>query len=106
MRKVLILIGFLIGGCVSDAVYEGYAGYEEPWPAEPVYLITYLPLDEVQAECIRRGVTPPEPGWRILACASVLADPCPMVLPNDVGRIEHDRLLRHEQAHCRGWRHG
>lgn len=71
------------------------AEYDRPYTGS--LEIQYADPKEVYTKCKAR------------ACAVIGKDRCRIIFPADTGLLPRktlDMLMRHEIAHCNGWRHG
>ncbi len=83
----------------------------EPSSRDPEFVILNLPQPLAQRTCEIMGdfVTPEDTA--VLGCVQEIGpfepgEACFIVMAGDLPEWFYGLILRHEKAHCRGWRHG
>jgi len=69
--------------------------------APPIISVVITPVANPDAAC-RQPQHGPEP---IVGCAQVQGAVCAVVIPRDGSAAFRWRVLKHELAHCNGWKH-
>lgn len=110
---VLIVISMCL--VLSGAAGKGLNEIPIPWqydyPYQGELTVVWVPPHKTQEECKKRYSLNVGPLKYIMACAGnndADTSKCTVVLPLNDGTWPekfHQYLVRHEIAHCNGWRH-
>ena len=108
MKKLLVALLFL-SACAQPP------GVLAPWFDNPVldpeFVVLDYPLAGVEVNCQYWGNFVIKEGWTIHGCVIQIGpfrpgEACVIFMNRDLPYAQYVKTLRHEKAHCRGWRHG